>query len=154
MYLWYSHFSRPGVICYVATPFDRHYVQVFADTNGLVWRSASHTVIIVLCTKLDAECNRQTTVIGRLMTTLGDDQCAVTKLFSVQRLGKSSRENALILGDTQMSYSFDKYFPTSGGFSCKPKALGPVEAHPWTLCIGSKSHACSDCIDLPPEVRK
>ena len=37
-----------------------------------------HTqVIIALCTKLDAECDRQTTVVGRLLTTLGNDQRAV-----------------------------------------------------------------------------
>ena len=42
----------------------------------------SHTVIIVLCTKLDIECDWQTTVVGRLLTTLGNDRRAVAKLFS------------------------------------------------------------------------
>jgi len=38
----------------------------------------------------DAECSRQTTVIGRLLTlTLGDGRRTVAKLFFVQRLGKS-----------------------------------------------------------------
>jgi len=31
---------------------------------------ASHPVVIVLCIKLNAECNRQATVVGRLLTTL------------------------------------------------------------------------------------
>jgi len=47
-------------------------------------RVASHPVVIVLCTKPDAECDRQATVVGRLLTALGDDRCAVAKLFFVQ----------------------------------------------------------------------
>jgi len=42
-------------------------------------RVASHPVVIVLCTKLDAECDPQATVVDRLLTTLGDDRCAVAK---------------------------------------------------------------------------
>ena len=45
----------------------------------------------MLCTKQDTECDRQAMVVGRLLTTLGDDRRAVTKLFLVQRLEKSSR---------------------------------------------------------------
>jgi len=51
------------------------------------------TDTIVLCTKLDAECDRQATVVGLLLTTLGDDEHAVAKLFLFQRLEKSSRGN-------------------------------------------------------------
>jgi len=40
----------------------------------------SHPVVIVLCTKLDAECDRQVTFVGQVLTTFGDDQCAITKL--------------------------------------------------------------------------
>jgi len=50
-------------------------------------------VVIVLCTKLDAECDRQATVVGRLLTALGDTRRAIVKLFLVQRLAKSSRWN-------------------------------------------------------------
>jgi len=39
------------------------------------------------------ERDRQATVVGRLLTTLGDDRRAVARLFSVQRLKKSSRGN-------------------------------------------------------------
>jgi len=56
-------------------------------------RTASHSVIIVLSTKLDAECDRQVTVISQMSTTLDDDRCAITKLFLIQRLDKSSRGN-------------------------------------------------------------
>jgi len=63
-------------------------------------------VVIVLRTKLDAECNRQATVVGRLLTTLGDDRRAVTavaKLFLVQRLGKAPKGITLIFGDIRIS---------------------------------------------------
>jgi len=73
-------------------------------------------VVIVLCTKLHAECDRQATVVGRLLTTLGDDRRAVAKLFLVQRLGKWSRENYAYFLDIRISYLFDKYSPSSGGF--------------------------------------
>jgi len=56
-------------------------------------RVASHPVVIALCRKLDAECDRQATVVGRLLTTLGDDRRAVAKLFLVQTLEKSSGGN-------------------------------------------------------------
>ena len=51
--------------------------------------------VIVLCTELDAEseCDRQATVVGRLLTSSGDDGRAVAKLFLVQRLEESSRAN-------------------------------------------------------------
>jgi len=39
----------------------------------------------VLCTKLDAKCNRQAMVVGRPLTTLSDDRRAVMKLFFVQK---------------------------------------------------------------------
>jgi len=68
------------------TPKDR-------VTQRVARSFASHPDVIVLCTKLDTECDRQTTVLGRLLTTLGDDRRAVTKLFLVQRLEKSSRGN-------------------------------------------------------------
>jgi len=54
---------------------------------------ASHPVIIMLCTKLNAECDQQVTVVVRLLTTLGNNRCAITKLFLVQRSQKSSRGN-------------------------------------------------------------
>jgi len=57
------------------------------------WHIASHPVVIVPCTKLDAECDRQATVIGQLLIILGDDWHAVAKLFLVQRLGKTFRKN-------------------------------------------------------------
>jgi len=44
---------------------------------------ASHPVIIVLCTKLDAECDRQATVVGWLLTTLGNDKHTITKEFLI-----------------------------------------------------------------------
>jgi len=77
-------------------------------------RDASHQVNIVLCTKQDTECDRQVMVVGRLLTTFGDDRCALAKLFLVQRLRKSSRGNYVIFGDTQISHLFYKYSPASG----------------------------------------
>jgi len=53
-------------------------------------RVASNPVVTVLCIKLDAECDRQATVVGRLLTTLGDDRRPAATLFLVQRLGRSS----------------------------------------------------------------
>ena len=52
--------------------------------------------------------------------------------------------------DIRISYLVDKYSPASGAFSPRPEALDSVEAQPRTLCIGSKSRARNDCIDLPP----
>jgi len=55
-------------------------IRHFKSTN-IGWHQStarhvvSHTVVIVLCTKLDAECNRQATVVGRKLTTLGVDRC-------------------------------------------------------------------------------
>jgi len=37
--------------------------------------------------------NRQAMDVGQLLTTLDDDQCDITKLFSVQSLDKSCRGN-------------------------------------------------------------
>jgi len=51
---------------------------------------ASHPVVIVLGTKLDALCKSQSTDDRRLLTTLGDDRRAIAELFLVQRLGESS----------------------------------------------------------------
>ena len=47
---------------------------------------------MLLCTKLDSECDRQATVVGRLLTTLGDDRRAVEKLFLVRRLWRKAPE--------------------------------------------------------------
>ena len=55
-------------------------------------RVASNPVVTVLCIKLDAECDRQATVVGRLLT-LGDDQREVAKLFLIHRLCKSYKGN-------------------------------------------------------------
>jgi len=60
-------------------------------------RVASHTVIIVLCTKLDAACDRQVTVVSQMLTTLSYDQHAIMKLFLVQMLGKAPEEITIIL---------------------------------------------------------
>jgi len=61
-------------------------------------RDMLYPVIIVLCTKLDAECHRQAVAIGWLWTTLGDNWYAVAKLFLVQRLGKAP-EGIMLFGD-------------------------------------------------------
>jgi len=55
-----------------------------------------------------------------------------------------------VFEDIRISYLVDKYSPASGAFSPRPEALDSVEAQPRTLCIGSKSRARNDCIDLPP----
>jgi len=52
----------------------------------------------VLCTKLDAACDRQATVFGRVLTTLGDDRGAVANRDMMLRslrseVEKSSRGN-------------------------------------------------------------
>ena len=67
--------------------------QVLVDTIGS--RDAlRHTQSSSCCAQsCDAECDRQATVVGQLLTTIGDDRRVVAKLFSVQRLEKSSREN-------------------------------------------------------------
>jgi len=62
-----------------------------------MWHIASHPFVIVLCTKLDAECDWQETVVGRLLTTLGDDRHDIMKLFLVHRLGKALGESCLLL---------------------------------------------------------
>jgi len=61
-------------------------------------------------TPADAECDRQATVVDRLLTALGDDRHAVAKLFSVQRLCKSSRWITLMFN---YQLSRPRYRPTS-----------------------------------------
>jgi len=92
---------------------------------------SSHSVVIVLC-------DRQATIVGRLLATLGDDRRAVSKLFLVQRLEESSRGNYVyVCGHIRISYLFDKYFPAAGGFVPRVEALDPVEARRRTLGIGA-----------------
>jgi len=81
----------------------------------------SHPVINVLYKKLDAECDWQARVISRLLILLGDDQRAVTKLFFVQHLGKSSRWNYAYLRDIRMSYLSDKYSQLQGACALDQK---------------------------------
>jgi len=61
----------------------------------------------------NVECDRQATVVGRLLTTLGDNRRAVAKFFLVHRLEKSSRGNCAYFGDSRISYLFDihVYYP-------------------------------------------
>jgi len=54
-----------------------------------------------------------------------------------------------MFGDIYISYLFDILQP-QGALSPTPEALDPVEAQPQILCIGSKSHARNDYVDLPP----
>jgi len=88
------------ILRYLWTPFTGNTAS--SDKKSLGWqqqaarRIVSHPVVIVLCTKLDADCDWQATVVGRLLTTLGDDWRAVTKLFLAQR------ELHLFLGDIQI----------------------------------------------------
>ena len=66
---------------------------------------------------------------------------------------RNALEDCIAVGDTRISYLFDKYSPASGALSPRPEALDPVDARPQTLCIGLKSrarHACNDCINLLP----
>ena len=73
-------FLKHKVFCYFGTtmPYGRCIIPNKRNRNKswlterTVWRVASHVVIIVLCTMLDAECDSQATVVGRLLTTLGD----------------------------------------------------------------------------------
>jgi len=105
-------------------------------------RHTQSSLVIVLCTKLDAECDRQATVVGRLLTTLGDERRAVAKLFSVQRLEKSSRGN-YAYGWRHSNFVFVwQTFSSFRGLCPLDQKLwnvDPVEAWPRTLCIGSKS---------------
>jgi len=50
-------------------------------------RVASHPVVFMLCTKLDAECDRQMMVVGRLFTTWRRSTC---RREIIQSLGKAS----------------------------------------------------------------
>ena len=58
----------------------------------------------MLYRKLDAECDRQTTVVGRLLTTLGDDRRGVAKLFLVQRLDVGSTSKTAYLNIRQTNF--------------------------------------------------
>ena len=78
----------------------------------------------MLFTRLDAECDRQATVVGRLLTTVSDDRRAVAKLFLVQRLGKALDGITLIFGDIRISYLFDKYSPSSRGLVLQTRSFG------------------------------
>ena len=66
-------------------------------------RLVSQSFIIVLCTKLDAECDWQVMVVGRLWTTLGNDRCAVVKLFLVWGWRKAPEWITLMFGDKSNS---------------------------------------------------
>jgi len=122
----YSHQIRCQVISYILATrhratevymlFSVHWCTILGWHQWTPWRVASHPVIIVLCTKLDAECDRQATVVGRLLTTLGDDRRAIAILVLVPRLGKAPARITHVFEDIQISYLFDKYSPASGSF--------------------------------------
>ena len=95
----------------------------------------------MLCTKLDAECDRQATVVGRLLTTLGDDRRAVAKLFSSEIGEKLQRELRLCLEIFEFLICLINILQLQGALSPRSEALAAVEAHPRTLCIGLKSRA-------------
>jgi len=132
----------------------KHWLKILTSLGWYqrtVWCVVSHSVVIVMCTKLDAECDRQAMVVGRLLTTLGDDECAVAKLFLVQMLQKSCCENyTYVERYSNFFICLINILQLEETLSLRPEALDPVEAWPWTLCIGLKACACGDCIDLPP----
>jgi len=105
-------------------------------------RVSSHPVVILLCIKLDAECDRQATVVGRLLTLIGDDRHAIAKVFLVQRMEKTSEKITLMFGHSRISYLFDKYFSSFRALSPRPEALDLVEAQSPTLCVESWPWPC------------
>jgi len=121
---------------------------VLADTNGP--RDAlRHTQTSSCCAQswtLSVIVRRRSTV-----TTLGDDQRAIPKLFLVQRLENSPRINYPYFGDIfEFRICLINILQLQGALFPGPEALDPVEALSRTLCIGSKSRTGNDCIDLPP----
>ena len=83
---------------------------------------SSHPVVIVLCTKLDAECDQQATVVSQLLTTNGDDRHVVTKLFLVQKLGK--RKLRLFSEIFEFHICLINILQLQGALSPRPEAFG------------------------------
>jgi len=112
----------------------------------------------MLCTKLDTESDQQAMVVGRLLTTLGDDQHAIVKLFLVQMLEKSSE----VQMELHLCFEIFKFrtcliniLQLQGVLSPRPEALGTVEDDlGMDICIGSQSRASNDCRTHHPEVSK
>jgi len=68
-------------------------------------------VVIVLCTKLDAECDRQATVVGRPLT-FGDDRRAVAIfLLAWERLSRKLRDASLVYQKTIYIHFIYTVFP-------------------------------------------
>jgi len=67
---------------------------------------------------------------------------------------KSSWGNDAFLKILEFCSCLINILQLQGALSTRPEALDPVEAWPQTLCIGLKSSACNDCIELPPWSKK
>jgi len=83
----------------------------------------------MLCTKLDAECDRQAKVVSRLLTTLGDDRRAIAKLILVQRFVKSCGGNyAYVWRYLNFVFCLIDILQLQRVLSLRPEDLDPVEA--------------------------
>ena len=106
-------------------------------------RVALHPVVIILCIKLDAECDRQATIIGRLLTTLADDGRAVAKGWRNAPEGMT-----LMFGDIQISYiCFINIVQLQGSLFHRPEAMDPGMTKDPVHWLEISAH--NDCIDLP-----
>jgi len=82
----------------------------------------------VLCTKLDAECDRQATVVGRLLTTFSDGRRAVGSeiILSSEAGEKLQRELRLCLEILEFRICLINILQLQGALFPRPEALGPV----------------------------
>jgi len=63
----------------------------------------NHPSPIALYTKLDAECDHQTTIVGPLLTKLGDDRRALV-IFNDQSLGNRSMQRKVPLFSRYLNF--------------------------------------------------
>jgi len=68
-------------------------------------------VVIVLCTKLDAGCDRQATVVWLTIDNAWRRSICQREILLSLEVGEKLRGITLIFGDIRISYLFDKYSP-------------------------------------------
>jgi len=121
--------------------------HIIANNKGLR-DTLHHSVVIVLCTKLDAVIDwQQSTDDCRQHLATIDVRSRNYSSEVWEKLQCKLRWGLEIL---DFPICMINILQLQGALFPRTQALNPVKAWPQTMCIGMKSRACNDCIDLLP----
>ena len=123
--------------------------QIFVDANGL-HDALRHTQSSSCCAQNVTLCDQQAAVVGRLLTTLGDDRRGVTKFFLVQRLD----EITIWLEKFEFHICLTNILQLQTALSPRSDALVPVEARPRPYALAQTSMHAMTVQTYCPEVSK